>query len=114
MRSVLSDISRLEDILEAIEFLESCAITSHSTKKDVYAACYSIGIIGEASNKLSQEVTQTYRDVPWRQLINMRNVVIHEYDGIHLPTVVDIVDDDIPLLKKQIQTILSTLTKDQA
>ena len=39
-------------------------------------------IIGEASNRLSEQLLQNNTDIPWARIIGLRNLVVHEYFGI--------------------------------
>jgi uncharacterized protein with HEPN domain len=59
-------------------------------------------IIGEASRHLSPSFCQQYPDVPWSQIIALRNRITHAYFDINPRIVWEIVHYDLPLLKKQI------------
>ncbi|GAB4188990.1 MAG: DUF86 domain-containing protein [Coleofasciculaceae cyanobacterium] len=50
-------------------------------------------VIGEATNKLSLELRQQYPDIPWRRIAGFRDVLIHDYMGIDLDEVWDVVCD---------------------
>jgi len=41
-----------------------------------------LGIVGEATNRLSEELRAHYRDVSWHRIVGMRDVVIHDYIGV--------------------------------
>ncbi|MEW6777692.1 MAG: DUF86 domain-containing protein [Bdellovibrionota bacterium] len=43
-----------------------------------------ITIVGEASRRLSEEARAAHPDIPWRQIIGMRNLVVHVYDSVDL------------------------------
>jgi len=66
-------------------------------------------IIGEASRNLSAEFRQTYVEVPWSQIIVLRNRIIHAYFDVNLRVVWEIVRDDLPSLKQQVEQILRTM-----
>jgi len=64
-------------------------------------------IIGEAANRISPEMKDAHPDIPWGQMIGMRNIMVHRYDKIRqeivwenckliLPGVLDKIDDLIP------------------
>lgn len=63
-------------------------------------------IIGEASRQLSDELRRRHPEVPWRQIIGMRNRIIHEYFSVDLEIVWEVVTQDLPVLKDQVQGIL--------
>ncbi len=66
-----------------------------------------IEIIGEAARRVSQETRSRFTELPWIEMIRMRNLVIHEYNGIDLTIVWDTVQNDLPPLIERIQRILS-------
>jgi uncharacterized protein with HEPN domain len=68
-----------------------------------------IQIIDEAASGLSQPLREQYRDVPWRDIIAMRNVLVHQYFGIDVQQIWDTVTIDLPRLKNQIGGILAGL-----
>ena len=71
----------------------------------------SIGsVIGEAANrihKIAPDFEAKHPELPWIEMRGMRNKVIHDYFDIDWPTVWDTVKDDLPLLLKQIKSLLS-------
>ena len=62
-------------------------------------------IIGEASNKISDEFQGKNKQVPWKDITGMRNKLIHDYMGVDLDAVWDTVVKDIPDLKMLIMKI---------
>src|SRR5687768_421113 len=57
-----------------------------------------IEIIGEAANRVSPEGRASLADIPWRDVVSMRNVLVHGYFDIDLDRVWDTVTDDLPPL----------------
>src|ERR1700752_3569159 len=72
------------------------------------AVCRSLEIIGEASNKISSEIKSKYPLVPWREMSDIRNRIIHHYFGVDYDIVWDSVKTDIPELKEWISMILKS------
>ena len=66
-------------------------------------------IIGEAANNISDKFKASFPDVPWRDIIDMRNRLIHGYFGVDLNIVWQVITKDIPPLHKQIKDILKEL-----
>ena len=64
-------------------------------------------IIGEASNNLDAEFQRTHPVVDWREIISMRNVLVHEYFGVDLEIVWDAIQNDLPRLKELLNKIKS-------
>ncbi|OGZ09562.1 MAG: hypothetical protein A3D67_04495 [Candidatus Lloydbacteria bacterium RIFCSPHIGHO2_02_FULL_51_22] len=57
-------------------------------------------VIGEAVKRLSDTVKEKSADVPWRDIGDMRNILIHEYFGVDLEIVWETLQSDIPHLRK--------------
>jgi uncharacterized protein with HEPN domain len=69
--------------------------------------CRNREIIGEASSKLDPEFRQVHVEVPWRSIINTRNLLIHAYDHVNPAVLGNIVERDIPELARAIGRILN-------
>ena len=63
-------------------------------------------IIGEAANRVPDEIQIKYPDIPWLQMISARNRLIHGYDNVDFDILWIIVKDDLPALISQIEKIL--------
>jgi len=63
-------------------------------------------IIGEATKRLSTQVRQQHPEVPWRVMAGFRDVLIHEYEGVDVDEVWNVILRDLPELKMQIETLL--------
>jgi uncharacterized protein with HEPN domain len=71
-----------------------------------FACIKQMKIIGEASNHISEETKSQLSDIEWRQIIGMRNILIHEYFGIDSKLVWDIIRHDLPDLKSKIIALI--------
>jgi uncharacterized protein with HEPN domain len=65
-----------------------------------------IEIIGEATRGLTEELRQAHPEVPWRQMVAMRNVLIHGYFDIDVDLVWSVAENDLPKLAAQVRAIL--------
>lgn len=65
-----------------------------------------IEIMGEAARRISDEMKTKYPELPWQEMIGMRNVMIHEYDGLDIHLVWETVSVDVPALADAIQGTL--------
>lgn len=72
------------------------------------AVCRSLEIIGEASSKLHPDLKLKYKLVPWREMGDIRNKIIHHYFGIDYEIVWDTVVTDIPFVKEWIEQIIKS------
>jgi uncharacterized protein with HEPN domain len=64
-------------------------------------------VIGEAARSLSNDTRTTYADVVWQDIIDFRNLLVHEYFRVDLELVWSIVEQQLPILKAQIAEILA-------
>jgi uncharacterized protein with HEPN domain len=101
---------RLLDILEAIERIEKYAEggkeTFESDELIQTWIVHHIEIIGEACRSLSNDFQATFSNIPWADIVGMRNILIHHYFGIDTNAVWSVVEKDLPELKLNIQEIL--------
>lgn len=70
------------------------------------AVMRNLEIIGEAAKHISAEVRAQHPDVDWRRIAGLRDVVIHEYFGVDIEIVWDVVTREVPALLEQLQRIL--------
>lgn len=66
-----------------------------------------LSIVGEAANKVSDEMKVQHSDVHWREMIGMRNILIHDYSGISNKTVWETCQEDLFPLKRSIENLLN-------
>jgi len=66
-------------------------------------------IIGEAARRISAKSQKKFSDLPWSDMIGMRNMMIHEYDGVDMYIIWETVNTDLPPLIDVIECILQTL-----
>lgn len=74
----------------------------------VDAVIRNLEIIGEAAKRIPYNIKQTYDDVEWRKISNLRNILIHEYFGIKHTILWDVVKNKVPKLKNHAEKILNT------
>ena len=66
----------------------------------------SIEIIGEAASRISEDVRNEHQEVPWRNIVAMRNRLIHAYYDVDIDRVWDTVTADLPPLVEKLESIL--------
>ena len=72
-----------------------------------------IEIIGEAARRLSEPFRLAHPEIPWRLIIGMRNVLVHEYDEIDHERVWRLVKEEMPLLIEKIRALLRPQLEDR-
>lgn len=67
----------------------------------------SIEIIGEASKNIPVDIKIKWNKIRWKEMLAMRNKLVHEYFGINYLLVWDVIKNKIPALKNNVEEILS-------
>lgn len=111
MQDRLGDKVRLLHIIDAINEIENYiqdVDLDHFVKNSMMfnASLRQLEIIGEASNRLSENILNQNTDIPWARIIGLRNLVIHEYFGIDDLTIWNVIKIDLPDLKVKILVLL--------
>ncbi|MDR3543493.1 MAG: DUF86 domain-containing protein [Desulfosporosinus sp.] len=78
-------------------------------KEKQKAVCLSFQNIGEYVKNISEELKDLYSDVEWVEIYGFRNIVAHEYSKIKMSQVWQMVQEDLPHLKSDIENILRNL-----
>ena len=107
------DRAFVEDMLARLELVAEFSQDGReqfmNTRLIQEAVIRSLEIIGEASRNISQPLRDAHPQVPWRQIAAFRNFVIHAYWDIKLERIWEIVENDLPALKPQLEAILARL-----
>ena len=75
-----------------------------------YAVLAQLIIIGEAATRLPEPFRATAAHLPWRQMVGMRNRVVHGYDAIDWNIVWDVATLQGPVLHEAIGTLLQRVS----
>jgi len=104
---------RLRDILDAIAKIGRYAARGREAfEQDELIQTwilYHIQLIGEAAARLGKSFHDSNPEIPWAQIVAMRNVLVHEYFGVDLEEVWRTVEKDLPVLKHQIEALVKRL-----
>lgn len=104
---------RLLDILEAIEEIERYAVRgSEAFLQDELVQVWMVHhlqIIGEAASRLPPDLRTASPGVPWKQVIGLRNILVHAYFRVDPDEIWAVVDHDIPALREEVVRLLATL-----
>jgi uncharacterized protein with HEPN domain len=97
---ILDAIDRILSYVEAMNYEDFL-----SDRKTQDAVTRNIEIVGEAARSFPKSFREKHSDVPWNEIISMRNVIVHQYFGI-LPDVVwDVIKNELPKLRSQISKL---------
>ncbi len=105
----------IQDIFDAIDNINGyvSGITNgndlKNEKKTYDAVMMNFIIIGEAVKYIYEAVRKDYPNVEWRQIMDMRNVLAHEYWGVDEKVVWSAIRKDLPKLKEIVTNIKNSL-----
>jgi uncharacterized protein with HEPN domain len=103
----------LVHILERIDRIEQYTASGYESFRQETmiqdAVLRNLHTLSESTQRVSDAVKEAHPEVDWRGIGRFRNVVVHEYLGIDLARIWDIVQNDLPDLKRSIALILLEL-----
>jgi uncharacterized protein with HEPN domain len=96
-----------------IQTIEKILIYSDGLTYDTFAdnnlvidACvFNLSQLGELANKVDEEFEQKHTDIPWRQVYGLRNRIVHDYEGVNLKLVWEIIEIDLPELMRMLKRL---------
>ena len=97
----------IEYINKALKYTEGCSFETFSRNEEkVDATVFAISQIGELVKNITKETMERYNNIEWIIIKNLRNKIVHDYEGINLNLIWDIITDDIIQLKMDLEKIL--------
>lgn len=104
------DKERLLDIAEAIECINKYSIRGKEAFENeeliqTWVVHY-LQIIGEAAAKISVAFQKQHPEIPWSEMIGMRNILVHDYFGIDIDVVWSVVENNLPKLERNVRKLL--------
>jgi len=103
-------------ILDSIDAITSYlkGVSKSDLEKDRLkqsAVIRELEVIGEAVKNISESIKKEYPNIQWKQIVGMRDKLIHHYFGVDLDTIWETIEKDIPNLEKCIKQILQKNNK---
>jgi uncharacterized protein with HEPN domain len=95
----------LNCIERIMEYTSSGKDSFLDDRKTQDAVLRNLHTLSESIQRISADTKLKYSKVSWREIRAFRNVVVHDYLGIELERIWDIVERDLPTLKTQIKNI---------
>jgi uncharacterized protein with HEPN domain len=100
----------IADMLEALRKIDSyTAGLDHSAflqdEKTIDAVVRNLEVLGEAAQQIPDEFEARHPGVPWRRIAGLRNRIVHDYFGLDLEIIWQIVRNDLPPLKATLEKI---------
>ena len=101
----------IEDIQEACEKIERYTLQIDNTdaflgdEKTSDAVVRNLEIIGEAANRLPLDFKKEHEEIEWEKIVGLRHRIVHEYFGVDLRLIWEIIKTDIPPFKDALERI---------
>ena len=118
MREPVRDSGRLMHMVDAI----NCVLKNtqsmrfedlHRNELEFYGIVKSIEIVGEAAYRLSRKFKECHPNTPWDGIVKMRHIFVHDYYQVDDKELWNVIQDDLPVLLRQIKEYISTVDWDE-
>lgn len=94
---------------EALSFVAGKSKSELETDRTLMLAIVkSIEIVGEAASKVSGDVKAQSPEIPWSDIVAMRNRLIHSYFDVNIEIVWQTVTEELPPLVTQLEKLLAS------
>jgi uncharacterized protein with HEPN domain len=111
-----STLDRLRDIIQSAELVErhvgdldASALAATAEPRD--AALFRIAVVCEAASRLPAELQALAPEIPWNEIKDMRNQIVHGYWQIDFAIIIDTVENDLEPLKTATQRLIELVER---
>ena len=102
-QSLIDIATAVRQVLKYGQSLERLDLADDDEKQA--AILYRFVVIGEATKRLSLEFREQNPEIPWRQMAGLRDVVVHEYDGLDLSILWNIISINLPEILPRLEQL---------
>ena len=102
---------RIQDILEAIAKIQRYVSgvdfdTFENDEEAIDAVVHNLTVIGEAANHIPSDIKDDHLEIPWRQMVDLRNFTVHAYWNLRPSVIWDTIQNDLPPLIAPLKKLL--------
>lgn len=105
LKDIITCIGKIAKYLQGYDFEKF-----RNDELIIDAVVRNVEIIGEASNNLTRDFRSKNQNIEWRKIINTRNRIIHGYATVDLEIIWNITQNDLGILKTEIEKLLENLS----
>lgn len=100
-------ISKMLGYVEKIEKYSANMIYEEFVKNEIVveACVFNLSQMGELANKLDDVYREQHSNIAWKQIYGLRNRIVHDYEGVNLKLVWEIIEYDLPELKDKLSEL---------
>lgn len=102
IRHILDAIVLIEKYVEGLDKEQFLDVKNKLTQD---AVVRELEVIGEAVKRLSDQIRKDKPTIPWRDIGDMRNKLIHEYFSVDMKVVWAVIERDLPMLKEAMKLL---------
>ncbi len=95
-----------QDMLDYSAEMQTLAQSDRADLRTLRAIERDLAVIGEAANCSTPDFRNKHPHIPWRKIIDLRNIIVHGYDRISADALWEIVDDHLPPLQDQLDEVI--------
>jgi len=101
----------IDDIIESVTYIKEYVVGMGfdefvADRKTRDAVIRNLEIIGEAAKALPDEIKQKANSIEWHKIVALRNILIHEYFGVNIKLVWDVVKNKLEELETECKSLL--------
>lgn len=103
------DNQSLLDIADSIQLIMQYVTSWDDLMKSVQtqdAVIRRLTIMGEATKRISKPFRDSHPEIPWKEMAGLRDVVVHDYDGIDFERLKPVIEVKLPEVLRQIEPLL--------
>ena len=105
-----NDIILQKMLRYTMKLVEYCSGYTYDTFisdiKLVEACVFNLSQLGELCRIVDPSFAQAHPQIPWRELYGLRNRLVHDYEGVNLQLVWEIISEDIPELRDELEKLV--------
>ncbi len=100
-------VSKMIAYIDKIQnYTRNMTYDSFEKNELVMEACvFNLSQLGELANKVDRDFQKRYTTIPWNQIYGLRNRIVHDYEGVNLHLVWEIISEDLPELKDRLENL---------